>query len=161
MSENYVLKSFKVGDFKDNYGNTWCEAIFEGYGEPVKWVVKDPSRIKEGETYYGRVEDKTSKAGKPYARFYAEQKEDSPKPKQDDAYWQDKQDTIMAEWAIGQAVSASELKASDDNYFADIEHLANQFFKMVDRVAKQEPAPDPALTDEDYKEEISVDDIPY
>src|SRR3990167_2153778 len=79
MSEYYELTSFKPSDFKDDYGNTWCDAAFLGHGEPVKWVVKEVGNQKVGEKYYGHIEHKTSKANKPYNRFYADKPpEDEP-----------------------------------------------------------------------------------
>lgn len=70
MAQEYVLRSFKKGDYQDAHGNYWCDAAFEGFGEPVRWVVKDPLKIKEGESYYGEIKEMTSQAGKPYMRFY-------------------------------------------------------------------------------------------
>ena len=76
--QEYKLRSFDKGDYTDNYGNYWCTAAFEGIGEPVKWVVKDPTSIREGETYYGEVKELTSKQGKPYLRFYKKPRPDAP-----------------------------------------------------------------------------------
>jgi hypothetical protein len=159
MSMEFKIRSFDVGKepFVDDHGNTWCTVVFEEIGEPIKWVVKDPSSVTVGDTVYGRIEDKTSKAGKPYQRFYKEQREESHTGATQDAPvdWDDKNRTIRAQWAIGQAVSATELKASDDAYYTDVEHLATQFFSMVERVkeTKQEDKPfDPA--EEEHNNEI-------
>lgn len=55
--------------FVDQHGNTWLTVAFEGQSEPVRWVVKDPSKVTEGMSVEGDIEDATSKAGKPYLRF--------------------------------------------------------------------------------------------
>lgn len=164
--KDYKLVQFKESDFKDNFGNTWCDAAFEGISEPVKWVVKDPSKIEVGNTYYGEIIQKTSKADKPYQRFYAKKKEESTDNKEE--YWEDKNLSIRAQWAIGQAVQATEIKTSDNGYEKDIEYLANMFYKMVNRIKltdaeierkEQEdsfkPIEDPADTS------INLDDIPF
>lgn len=56
--------------FKDHNGNEWITAVFEGFGEPVKWVVKDSTKIRVGETYQGEIKDWTSTKGKTMPRFY-------------------------------------------------------------------------------------------
>lgn len=79
MAQDYKLLKFDPGlenPFKDQNGNLWTTAVFEGIQEEVKWVVKDPSKIQEGNSYYGEVKKATSKAGKDYLRFYREQKPD-------------------------------------------------------------------------------------
>lgn len=78
--QEYKLKQFTAGDYKDPHNNTWCDAVFEGKGEPVKWVVKDPTQIQIGQTYYGHFEEKTSQAGKPYTRFYKDQRPEGSPP---------------------------------------------------------------------------------
>lgn len=90
--KDYELTALDTGEpnpFKDDYGNTWCTAVFLGIGEPVKWVIKDPSTVKVGETYYGEIKEMKSKANKPYLRFYKAKKEDTPAghgSKSDQAY---------------------------------------------------------------------------
>lgn len=159
MAQDYKLVQFKPSDFKDQHGNTWCDVAFEGISEPVKWVVKDPSKPKVGETYYGRIEQKTSKADKPYQRFYAEKKEETTKPTEE--YWADKNDAIKAQFAIKVAVQATELKASDEGYFDDIEHLAKKFFNMVEKVKGEPTSKEAIVTEEDVDKTIDLKDIPY
>ena len=74
--QEYTVRAFKAGDFKDNFGNSWCEAVFEEYGEPVRWVVKDPATINVGKKVYGHISEETSKAGKPYQRFRTDKREE-------------------------------------------------------------------------------------
>lgn len=75
----YTIKDFSVGDFKDPNGNTWCEVVFaEDPSEQYRWVVKDPVKVTLGTKVYGHIEEKTSKAGKPYNRFYRDKQEDAP-----------------------------------------------------------------------------------
>lgn len=73
MVLEYTLIDFKPSDFKDDYGNTWCDAAFKGMSEPVKWAVKDPSKPVVGQNYWGTIDEKTSKAGKTYLRFNKKQ----------------------------------------------------------------------------------------
>lgn len=61
----------------DQNGNQWVNVLFEGFqNEPIKWVVKNVSQYQIGQTVYGHIEQKTSQAGKPYNRFYRDQKPD-------------------------------------------------------------------------------------
>lgn len=77
MSRHYTIRDFKVGDFKDQNNNTWCNVVFEEEpSEQYRWVVKDPTRVTLGTKVYGRLEEKTSQQGKPYMRFYKEQEPD-------------------------------------------------------------------------------------
>lgn len=161
--QEYKLKDFKDSDFKDQNSNTWCDAIFEGHGEPVKWVVKDPMKIRVGDSFYGEIKQMTSKAGKQYNRFYRAQKPDHTTNAEKDKYWEDKNQTIRAQWAIGQAVSATEMKASDEGYEADVQGLASKFYEMVDRVVKGIPKEmDDVIGDPTLEaDKFNLDDIPY
>lgn len=102
--EYYELTELDVSDFKDNYGNTWCDAVFVGIGEPVKWVLKDPDSVKVGEKYYGEIEEKISKAGKAYLKFKRAKPEDS---SQQGSYQEspEKQDSINRAVALNNAVA--------------------------------------------------------
>lgn len=78
MAQDYTISIFKVGDYKDNYGNVWCEVAFEGVSEPARWSMKPESTEKYsvGTKVYGHIEDATSQAGKPYNRFKTDQRPD-------------------------------------------------------------------------------------
>jgi hypothetical protein len=79
MAQTVTVKDFKIGDFKDQNGNTWCEVEFEEFpGKQIKWVVKDPTKVRMGDKVYGHTEQKTSKANKPYLRFVRDQNPDKP-----------------------------------------------------------------------------------
>jgi hypothetical protein len=73
MAQRYTVRELEKSDFQDMHGNYWCTANLEGVSEPVKWVLKDPTKIEIGQSYYGEIKDATSKAGKPYLRFYKQQ----------------------------------------------------------------------------------------
>lgn len=111
MAQEYTVLQFKKGDFQDNHGNYWCDMALEGVGEPVRIVVKDPMQYSDGMVLYGEVKEMTSKAGKPYNRFYREQRPDGasptqtslPKAQQSDQYWEDRNDAIKAQWALGRS----------------------------------------------------------
>lgn len=165
MAKEYKLVNFKKGDFQDNYGNYWCDAAFEGVSEPVRWVVKDPMTVEEGELYYGTITQETSKAGKEYNRFRKEQRpeateqpqlgEQSNRPTEE--YWADKQAQIRAQWAIGQAVQlygmqreqVDEVLKAASQEMDDITYLekqAKELYAMVDRVKGSEASmPDMTL----------------
>lgn len=79
MAQQVTVKDFKIGDFKDKNGNTWCEVEFEEFpGKQIRWVVKDPTKVRMGDKVYGHTEQKTSQAGKSYLRFVRDQNPDKP-----------------------------------------------------------------------------------
>lgn len=107
MAQEYKVTAFKAGDFKDNFGNTWCEAVFEGVGEPVRWVLKDPSKISVGDVVFGHIEEAISKAGKPYNRFKTDKRDDYAPPKDSKAWVEsdEKQKSIARSVALNNAVA--------------------------------------------------------
>lgn len=139
--KEYTVHSFKAGDFQDPNGNTWCEVLFEEWrSEPLKWVVKDPTTITEGMKVYGHIETKTSKANKPYQRFYRDQRPEAgtttpliPEKQASGSTWQGRDDAaIRAQWAIGQAMTYA-LNGKQPT-LDSIERNATKLFQMVDRV---------------------------
>lgn len=159
--QEYKLLQFEIGDFKDPNGNTWCTAVFEGEGEPVKWVVKQPEKIVEGQSYYGEIVSKESKAGKPYQRFYKKQKPEggysgySPSPKKE---WQPRDDDrIVAQWAVGQSVALFGPRMDKLVDMAAIERHAVELFHMVGRVksSTQDTAPQVAAVTESDEPEVN------
>lgn len=75
-AQEYEITEFRKGDFQDNYGNTWCDMVLLGVGEPVRIVVKNPldEQYTVGNKLYGEIKEVTSKAGKAYKRFYREER---------------------------------------------------------------------------------------
>lgn len=140
--KEYTVRIFKIGDFQDNFGNTWCDVVFEGEGEPVKWVLKDPTKVSEGDKVTGDIQEKTSKHGKAYLRFYKEQQDTRPAPKvkgQSDEYWAEKDLTIRAQWAIGQSIQLHiAVTANGGKEAQSIETTANELFQMVPRIVAGE-----------------------
>lgn len=138
----YEITAFDIGKepYLDPHGNTWATVAFLGISEPIKWVVKDPSKVKVGDKVWGKITDETSKAGKPYLRFRKEKRPDDIKTvydlKSNDEYWADKQAQIKAQWAIGQAVQVgiAGIEAGVEVKTDDIELQAKKFYAMVDRV---------------------------
>ena len=166
MIQNYTLKTFVPSDFKDDYGNTWCNATFEGVGEPVKWVLRDPTKPVLGQEYYGEITEETSRKGGKYLRFRPKNAEDqaAPSDKPTEEYWDAKNAQIKAQWAIGQAVQIFTYEQTEKQVvgLGGIESTAKELFEMVDRVKEgmtgydkakavayslKEPAP----SDEDYQ----------
>jgi hypothetical protein len=157
MAKEYELTAFDTGKepYVDQHGNTWLTAVFLGEGEPVKWVVKDPTTVKVGDKYHGSITEEKSKAGKPYLRFRREARPDGPtspsSDKPSDEYWSERNDAIKAQFAIKTAV---ELLKNPEADIAEelVEHWAKIFFNMVDRVASnQEPKKEP---------EVNVEELP-
>lgn len=156
MAKEYELTAFDTGKdpYVDQHGNTWCTAVFLGEGEPVKWVVKDPTVVGVGKLYYGTITEETSKAGKPYLRFRREKLPDAPPSHSNDKpteeYWSERNDAIKAQFAIKAAVEL--LKNPEADIAEDtVEHWAKIFFNMVERVADNKP---------ETKDEINVEDLP-
>lgn len=162
MAKEYELTAFDTGKdpYVDGHGNTWCTAVFLGEGEPVKWVVKDPTAIKVGERYYGSIIEQTSKANKTYLRFKREQRPDgavSPENnKPTEEYWENKQSQIKAQWAIGQSVQLvlPYLKEGTKPFMEAVESQAKELYAMVDRVAN------PEEVDENDRDIINLGDLP-
>lgn len=69
MAQEYTITAFEKGDFQDNHGNYWCSMVVDGVGEPVKIVVKDPTKYEVGMKLFGDITEQTSKAGNAYLRF--------------------------------------------------------------------------------------------
>lgn len=168
MAQDYKLKSFEASDFKDNNNNFWCTAVFEGVGEPLKWVVRDPTKIVVGDEYFGEIRDWTSAAGKVWPRFYREEK-----PEQNHGQsqgggqtakkeWQPRDDNaIRAQWAIGQAVSTHDWAKGTTNY-GFIEERAKEFYTMVDRVkGSSDVPPQDTIAPVVEGEPFNLDDIPF
>lgn len=132
MSQEYTIISFKSGDFKDNFGNTWCEVAFEELSEPARWVVKDPSRVSVGQKVYGHIEDAVSKAGKPYNRFKTDKREDySPTQSSSSNSGQSTDESIARAVALKAAV---ELTASDARLMKDkatVLEIADRFLEWL------------------------------
>lgn len=164
MGQYYKLKDFKVGDYKDPNGNTWCNAVFEGHGEPVRWVVKEPEKIVLGSNYYGHMEDKMSQADKPYVRFYREKEpETSSTATQSPSNssiptvdWDAKNKDIRAQMAVK---TAAVLYANNKEWnLDDLEHTARELYTMVDRVKLGTPGYDKAkAVAEDLKPDTDYD----
>lgn len=155
MAKEYELTAFDTGKepYVDQHGNTWCTAVFLGEGEPVKWVVKDPTAVKVGDSYYGNITEEKSKAGKPYLRFRRETRpEGSTSPQTDkpnDEYWTERNDAIKAQFAIKTAVELLKNPEADIPE-ETIEHWAKIFFNMVERVASNKPS----------EPDVNVEDLP-
>lgn len=165
MEQEYTVLQFKKGDFQDAHKNFWCDMALEGVSEPVRIVVKDPTKYSNGMKLYGHITDEVSKAGKPYQRFRKAQQQESgsqgSKSGQSDEYWANKDTQIKAQWAIGQAIQFAKDATIDANEYPSIdtfiEEKAKQLFAMVDRVKLGEP--EEKEEEEDKTEEIDQNDL--
>jgi len=145
----YEILQFDKGDFKDQNGNYWCTMAVRGVSEPVRIVVKDPMHedFQEGKNLYGKITDETSKAGKPYLRFRREKRDDgqqgslpikSDKPSPE--YWDDKNASIQAQFAIKTAVMALGVRTDKNlaHYVDEVQAMATELFAMIPRVSGKE-----------------------
>lgn len=149
--QDYTLKSLKISDFKDDHDNTWCDAIFAEYGEPVKWVLKEPLSIREGVKYFGHVEVKTSKAGKPYNRFYRDKlPETAPATTGAGSTWvesPEKQESINRSVSLNNAVlSALHLGLETPAQVLDV---ANTYLAWLTSPAAPVKSPEPEYDEKD------------
>jgi len=143
MSE-FTLTDLRVGDFKDQNGNSWCNATFEEYGEPVTWVIKDPSKISLGTKYSGEIKDWTSSKGKVMPRFYREQagapSAQSQSSGKSDAYLKDVSNTAIMVYngSLNYASQAGLNLISDKEdrriYFEYVADATDELLKMVENV---------------------------
>lgn len=74
MAQEYEITDFRKGDFQDQHQNFWCDMVLLGVGEPVRIAVKDPTQYQVGQKLYGRIDEVISKQGKPYKRFFKEER---------------------------------------------------------------------------------------
>lgn len=127
MTQEYTVTDVRIGDYKDNHNNTWCDVVFEELGEPVKWVMKDPSKVKVGDKVYGSVEEKESKAGNKYLRFKKEQK---PEPGQEPVDWDKKDAYIRFQWAYREALA--HFRGKEEVKMEEVRKLAKSLVLLVD-----------------------------
>jgi hypothetical protein len=156
MPQDYEILQFKKGDFQDNFGNYWCDMALKGFGEPVRIAVKDPAQFEAGQTLYGTIETKQSRAGKEYYKFNRQKKEDEPYGSQKSNTtsgkkdWQPRDDNaIRAQWSIGQAMT--HFAAKEEVKLADVEKLAKALYVMVDRVKQDGIATEPDISPEELQ----------
>lgn len=172
----------KLGDYDEKYGQRFWSDSYD-QDTPVMFNLMSQEDLHDGQTITAEtVELAESKKGTEYHKLkkvrvggqtvMASTANHAPKqaPKKE---WQPRDDDrIVAQWAIGQAVSV---------YGGDlikVEHMANDLFKMVDRVKsgsggdatsqprtqveKSEPAATEDVVVTDIGDEpINLDDIPF
>lgn len=169
MAQDYKLTSFEASDFKDKNNNFWCTAVFEGVGEPIKWVVRDPTKVTVGNQYYGEIRDWTSAVGKVWPRFYREEKPEQahgqPQSNGQTAKkeWQPRDDdAIRAQWAINQSREYIQHMLGDGAKLTEILESAKLFYSMVDQVKGSSDVPQKdTITPVEEGEPFNLDDIPF
>lgn len=157
MAQEYEVTALEIGKqpYVDQYGNTWVTVVFAGVGEPVKWVVKEPSAITVGNSYYGSITEEKSKAGKPYLRFRREKVPEAPQAdKPSEEYWVAKQLHIQAQWAINQSREYIQHKLGEGSTLEEILDTAKLFYGMVDQVVNSEQI------DPNDRDIINLGDLP-
>lgn len=185
--QEYKLISFEKSDFQDQHGNYWCTAAFEGVSEPVRWVLKDPMKVHEGESYYGEIKDAVSKAGKPYLRFYKQQNpQQAGTPTGNGTGWKDNSDGQRqgmcfnnATLFVNMMLQKSDTAVSPEEWAEMVRAHAKALYLRVDlaeAAQKATPEATPSLSQQ-YKERktvaadtvfplneeepINLDDIPF
>lgn len=171
MSKEYTVKQFHKGDFQDNHGNYWCTMVLDGVGEQVRIVVKDPLQYEDGMKLYGDITEQTSKAGKQYLRFKKAERPEQTNDKPSEEYWEHKNATIRAQWAIGQSMTkfpegCYEVSGADRITLLDnIKAFAKELCNMVDEVTgedeQQEEVAKEVSESIDEGTPINLDDIPF
>lgn len=173
MAQDYTIRSIKKNDqWSNEHGTFQSYAIaFEGIGEPVSMNKKVPvaQEPQPGDVLYGSLELKMGKSGRTYYKFNSEKKPDEQTyhtEKQSDEYWQDRNKSVKAQFAIKTAVQL--LKNPEADVDAEtIEYWAIVFYKMVENVStkaeQHEPKPSniPQFTDESDATDDVLRDIPF
>lgn len=162
-SKEHKLLDFKVGELKDNYGNTACSATFEGVSEPVTWMVKDPTKVAVGQSYYGHTEDATSRAGKPYRRFYRDQRPEASDSTPSKSFGYVKDDKEIRALAIMK--SAAEYCGRRGMEAADIPTVAQVLLETVEAlkagVSNPAEVQPEQVSAEDIDKPIDMSEIPF
>lgn len=141
----YTVQNVAPNDFineslENNKYGVYYDVKFEGDADTFLWLAK--TAPEPGQKVYGHLEE--SKSGKS-VKFRRAKKEDTPQEASSASpannqpsgeYWDDKNATIRAQWAIGQAVQVFINKSDKNNIFhsGDIEGYARTLYAMVDRV---------------------------
>lgn len=152
--QEYELSFIKPGDFKDQNNNYWVDATFVGFGEPVKIVTPNPSNWEVGKKYYGEILEQTSKSGRPYYRF----KRSNQAPTATQALTSNFRDdsAIKAQFAIKASVQLLQNPQAEVSA-TTIEHWANIFYDMVDRVKNHKPQ---GVVVNEVPNTVTMEDIP-
>lgn len=136
--KEFELTAIEPSDFKDPFGNIWCNAVFLGVGEPVKVVTPDPDKWIVGEKYYGEIETKTSKAGKPYLKFKRAKPEDTPqtpaKQAQDDARGDAISASMCVKLAFQAFISSESMLPQEEAHWRQIDYMAEMLKKSIDKI---------------------------
>jgi hypothetical protein len=136
MAKEYTVRSFKKGDYKDNFGNTWCDMVLEeNPSEPVRIVVKDPDNYKDGMKLYGEVKLAKTQAGKAYYRFYKEQQPETPQTNQAQGSTYNSDGAkfgncmkIATEFYLNHPTK--EMINNEDDFVNAVQSLASRLFKL-------------------------------
>lgn len=136
--QEYEVTFFEETDFKDNYGNTWCTVGFLGVGEPVKWVLKDPSTVSVGDKVFGEIEIKTSKAGKDYNKFKRAKPDEipssAPQTKAEGERGEAITKSMVVKLAFQAFISAEGMLPQEDAHWRQISYMADMLYKTINSV---------------------------
>lgn len=140
--QEFEVMGLERSDFHDDFGNEWTNVAFVGHSsEPIKWVLKEPSKVKVGDKVYGEIVTKTSKAGKPYLRFYKKDRPNDsfPKPSDhSDKYLKDLSDTPLRVFSASLPYVDTQglLKGGKylEEYLEYVETVSGALIGMMDRI---------------------------
>lgn len=128
MSQNYTVKDVKKGSVtKDSYGEYQNYALsVESVGEPVKLTRSIDGKLPEvGDVIYGRLEE-LDIGGKTYYKLCPETKPEQPHMTKDE--------TIKAQWAIGQSVQIWIAQGCQVEAYDNIQAEAKHFYDMINTI---------------------------
>ena len=150
MAQEYTVEDVRPRDYKDRHNNTWCDVAFKEVGEPVVWVMKDPSKARVGDKVYGSLTDEKTQNGDDYQRFRREQKPETnipenvkelieetvgdvfySKKKSEQAVWDKKDAYIRMQWAYRESLAHFHTKDVEVD-MEDVRKLAKGLVRMVD-----------------------------
>lgn len=172
MAQEYEITTYEAGDFRDPHGNYWCTIGIPGYGEPIKIVLKDPTKTKVGDKIYGEVKEQTSKMGKPYLRFYKATRPEGQNASGDDisSGWKDNSDGMRQGMCFNNATLFVNMMLADEKpnkpspeEWAELVHAHAQALYMKGDLKAEGKTEAPVDKVFPVREEqpINLDDIPF
>ena len=174
MQDYKITAAVKRDPWSNEYGKFQTYAVqFEGSDTWVQWNKKfkgdeEPTPPKHGDEVYGEISNGKFKIGKKDGGFTPGASKPNFKPEPKKEWVPRDDDRIVAQWAIGQAVTVWNAEADKIKDMAEfVEINAKKFYAMVDRVKggeKSEPVKEelpPVDAYDDITGEIDMSKIPF
>ena len=170
MQDYKISAAVKRDPWSNDYGKFQTYAVqFEGSDTWVQWNKKfkgdeEPTPPKHGDEVYGEISNGKFKIGKKDGGFAPSASKSSFKGSEKKEWIPRDDDRIVAQWAIGQAMTNQKQGHID---FETVEMDAQRLYAMVDRVKggeKSEPVKEelpPVDAYDDITGEIDMSKIPF